>query len=130
MKIQFLIYFLIIVNSCYSQKAMTFERAREKGIRSTALDSLYKSGIHADTSLAVFKTNQEEYITAYQQLLGNLGKFLKANIQSYVQYGEGGPVKDPQNRAYLKVKELTKLDMPENKLRFTKNNTILPPAKK
>src|SRR5688500_18288107 len=79
MKIQFLIYFLIIVNSCYSQKAMTFERAREKGIRSTALDSLYKSGIHADTSLAVFKTNQEEYITAYQQLLGNLGKFLKAN---------------------------------------------------
>lgn len=63
----------------YGQKAMTFNEAKENNIRISYLDSIYRSGIHADTTLAVFKTNQGEYIVAYQRLLKDLGKYLKAN---------------------------------------------------
>ena len=63
----------------YGQKAMTFNEAKEINIRISHLDSIYLSGIHSDTSLAVFKTNQDEYIAAYQKLLQDLGKYLKVN---------------------------------------------------
>lgn len=58
---------------------MTFSEAKEKNIRTTYLDSVYPSGIHADTSLAVFRSNPEEYVSAYQGMLQELGKYLKAN---------------------------------------------------
>ncbi len=63
----------------FGQSAMTFNEAKEKNISSTHLDSIYPSGIHSDISLAVFKSNQEEYILAYQKLLQDLGKYLKEN---------------------------------------------------
>lgn len=63
----------------YGQKAMTFNEAKEINIRISHLDSIYLSGIHSDTSLAVFKTNQDEYIAAYQKLLQDLGKYLITN---------------------------------------------------
>lgn len=63
----------------YGQKAMTFNEAKENGISIAHLDSIYKSGIHADTTLAVFITNQDEYIVAYKKLLHDLGAFLKEN---------------------------------------------------
>jgi len=45
------------------------------------LDSIYSSAIHADTSLAVFKTQelQEKLIKAYTLFLQEFGTFLKAN---------------------------------------------------
>jgi hypothetical protein len=63
----------------FSQKAMHFNVAKNTGIHTSQLDSIYLRGIHADTSLAVFKTNAEEYIAAYQKLLQDFGKHLKAN---------------------------------------------------
>ena len=63
----------------YGQKAMTFSEANEQNIKISSLDSQYQSGIHADTSLAVFKTNTDEYIAGYQDLLQDLGQYLKEN---------------------------------------------------
>jgi hypothetical protein len=63
----------------YGQQAMTFGEAKEKGIRTSYLDSIYQNGIHSDTSFAVFKTNVDEYMNAYQKLLQELGNYLKAN---------------------------------------------------
>ncbi len=63
----------------YGQKAMTFNEAEKQNIKMSSLDSKYQSGIHADTSLAVFKTNMDEYIEGYQKLLQDLGQYLKAN---------------------------------------------------
>jgi len=63
----------------YGQKAMTFAEAQKNSISISDLDNSYKSGINADSSLAVFNSNEEEYIKAYQQLLQDFGSFLKTN---------------------------------------------------
>ena len=70
---------LCIGNIVNAQKAIPFNQTKEHGIDAAELDSTYRSGIHADTSKAVFKTNQDEYIAAYQQLLQDFGKFLNDN---------------------------------------------------
>jgi hypothetical protein len=70
---------ILISGLAYGQKAMTFNEAKANNIRTSYLDSVYLSGMHSDTSLAVFKSNQDEYIGAYQKLLQDLGKYLKAN---------------------------------------------------
>lgn len=46
------------------------------------------------------------------------GKFLKAEIKSYIQQGEGIPVADDSARAYYTIKSLTQLDFPETGLKF------------
>ena len=74
-----IVILLIWAGPAFGQKAMTFNIAKEKGIRTSRLDSLYQSGLHSDTALAVFKNNQDEFIAAYQQLLQSLGKYLKEN---------------------------------------------------
>ncbi len=61
------------------QKAMTFNDAKEKGLTSARLDSLYASGLSSDTTLGVFKNIQGEYIKSYQKLLQDLGRYLKKN---------------------------------------------------
>ena len=63
----------------YGQKALTFNEAKEQSLSSAHLDSLYASGINSDTTLGVFKNEQEEYIKSYQNLLQDLGKYLKKN---------------------------------------------------
>ena len=63
----------------FGQKAMTFAEANKQGLSIEYLDHLYASGIDADTSLAVFKNNIDEYILAYQNLLQDLGTYLKQN---------------------------------------------------
>jgi hypothetical protein len=70
---------LFLTGFLYRQQALSFSEAKEKNIRVSLLDSTYASGIHSDTSLAVFKNNQDEFISAYQQLLKDLGKYLEAN---------------------------------------------------
>ena len=63
----------------YGQKAMTFNESKKINIRISHLDSIYLSGIHSATSLAVFKTNQYEYISAYKKLLQDCEKNLLTN---------------------------------------------------
>lgn len=77
-----LLIFLILItltSILFGQKAMTFAEANKQGISIESLDRLYASGIHADTSLAVFTNNIDEYILAYQTLLKDLGDYLKQN---------------------------------------------------
>ncbi len=77
-----LLTFLILMtltSILFGQKAMTFAEADKQGISIESLDRLYASGIHADTSLAVFRNNIDEYILAYQNLLQDLGNYLKRN---------------------------------------------------
>lgn len=62
----------------FSQKAFEHKNAHNHAIRTTELDSTYKSAIHSDSTLAVFK-NQEEVINAYASMLQSLGNFLYKN---------------------------------------------------
>jgi hypothetical protein len=71
------------------QTAMSFDVAKVRAIRVSHLDSVYKSGIHADSTQAVFKNNQDEYIAAYQKLLQDLGKYLKENNFMWTQPVKG-----------------------------------------
>lgn len=74
------IIFLFVLSSlAYGQKAMSFQEASEKGILSE-LNNTYQSGGNVDTSLAVFKADQQEqYLASYKKLLQDLGKYLKTN---------------------------------------------------
>lgn len=66
--------------SLWSQpRVYTFKEAVAKGVPAEKLDSLYASAVHADTTLAVFKTEaeQETLAGAYVKLLQDLGNFLE-----------------------------------------------------
>jgi hypothetical protein len=71
--------FLTAVFGLFPQKAMTFRQAENSGLRVSKLDSLYPSGLHTDSSQSVFHKQQDEFIAAYQSMLQDLGKYLKAN---------------------------------------------------
>ena len=73
----------------FGQKAMPFSKAMEQGISIQELDDTYTSGIHADTSLGVFNKNQDEFISAYQKLLQELGKYLNDNKFSWDKATKG-----------------------------------------
>jgi hypothetical protein len=75
----FMLRLLFIVMSFRgaSQKAMTFNAAENQGIRLTYLDSTYRSGLHSDSTKAVFGNKQEDFINAYRQLLQDLGSHLR-----------------------------------------------------
>lgn len=62
-------------------KAMAFQDAEKQGILLKNLDSLYKSALHSDVKLAVFKTveDQANLRKAYVDLLQNLASFLKTH---------------------------------------------------
>jgi hypothetical protein len=80
---------MLSISFLRGQTAMTFDAAKESALRVSQLDSIYKSGIHADSMQAVFKNNQDEYIAAYQKLLQDLGKHLKANNFTWNQPVKG-----------------------------------------
>lgn len=63
----------------HAQTALPIDIAKQQGIGIAELDSLYMSGVHSDSTLAVFHKNQDEFISSYQKLLQDFGKFLKQN---------------------------------------------------
>ncbi|MGZ5243395.1 MAG: CapA family protein [Bacteroidia bacterium] len=69
---------------------------------------------------------ENSYAPLFKIYVDKKGNFLRADVMSYIQLGEGGPVKDSKNRAYLKIRELTKQDIPEAKLWFSKSGSIYP----
>ena len=73
--------FLAVTTSSFAQVALTVKRAETIGISARHLDSLYKSAIHSDVSLAVFKSQEEqaELLKAYTSLIQDLAAFLKSN---------------------------------------------------
>ncbi|MHC2993435.1 hypothetical protein OB13_18340 [Pontibacter sp. HJ8] len=90
--------FLLVMNTSGQSKAMTFEEAEKQGIPFQHLDSLYKSAVHDNTALAVFKSSEEQaqVMQAYTKLLQDLGSFLKAHNFSWEQQTRGF------NRIYFK----------------------------
>ncbi|MCU0435479.1 MAG: hypothetical protein MUC87_18620 [Bacteroidia bacterium] len=62
-------------------KVMRFNQLAEKGVSIAHLDSTYKSAVHSDTSLAVFKSEAETaaFIDAYIKFIRDFGAFLKEN---------------------------------------------------
>lgn len=65
--------------SSYGQKAMTFKEAEVLGKSFQHLDSLYKSAVHSNADLAVFKSSgeQAELQKSYILLIKDLATFLK-----------------------------------------------------
>lgn len=63
------------------QKASTFQKAIENGIRIQTLDSLYKPALSSgsDSLQAVFYGKQEEFYSQYIALLNDIGKHLRSN---------------------------------------------------
>lgn len=73
---------MFLGTSLYGQRlALSFEGADTVGISIDHLDSVYQSAVNIDTSLAVFKTEQEQdsLATQFTQLLNDLGAFLYKN---------------------------------------------------
>jgi hypothetical protein len=78
--------FLVGSFTAFSQKrAITFQEAEKQGIPFQKLDLVYKSAVHSDTLMAVFKTPEEQVKLqkAYAQYLQSLGSFLKASKFSW-----------------------------------------------
>ena len=57
--------------------------------------------------------------------LDTKGKFIKGNIYSTKQVGEGGPIIDDQNLALKEIIELTKIDIPNGFLNIESDGSIL-----
>ena len=72
---------IIAGNNTQAQIALTYEQSASKGVTYQKLDSLYKSAVHADATLAVFKTSSEQAAlqAAYTQFFKKLGAYLQAN---------------------------------------------------
>ena len=74
--------FAILVLPLFSQAqkiASSFQEAEKAGHAMAKLDAAYKSALHTDTTKAVFNGQEEEFMLAYQQMLQDLGGFLKEN---------------------------------------------------
>ena len=52
------------------------------------------------------------------------GKFVSGRVISTKQIGEGGPVSDPDNGAFLQLKQLTSADIPELKVNFSEDGSF------
>lgn len=74
-----LTFTLILSYASFGQLAISLEEAQAQGINVTVLDSLYASGIHSDSSKAVFGDQQQEYIKAYYAMLHDLNAYLNQN---------------------------------------------------
>lgn len=79
--IHLIILFCVCSTSFGQNKGMTFQEAEIMGTPVSHLDSIYKSALHSDSSLAVFKTEKEQQamMDAYVKLLQDLGKYLSDN---------------------------------------------------
>lgn len=74
--------FLIVYLSIFSQNlGFSFQEAEKHGISIKNLDDIYQNAVHTDTSLAVFRTADEQIIMQqeYIKLLQDFGKFLSEN---------------------------------------------------
>jgi hypothetical protein len=55
----------------------------------------------------------------------NTGNFLRAEITSIKQTGEGGPIIDSENKALKEIQSLTKKDFPESLLLIQDNGLVI-----
>ncbi len=62
---------------------------------------------------------------AIEVTLDKSGNFIKGKIHSFIQIGEGGPIPDPGQNAMRKIRDLSGLDFPENKIYIDDEGNIL-----
>lgn len=74
---------LLAINSQSQNKVLTFQEAEKEGIKVSKLDSIYPSGLHSDSTKAVFWNEQDQFIKSYQKTLQDLGKYLRDNHFSW-----------------------------------------------
>jgi poly-gamma-glutamate capsule biosynthesis protein CapA/YwtB (metallophosphatase superfamily) len=55
------------------------------------------------------------------------GKFVSGKVISTKQTGEGGPKSDPENGALLQIKQLTAVDIPELKVKYSADGSFIFP---
>lgn len=80
MRPYFVIFLVFAPFLAFAQpKAATFQQAVAQGISIEKLDSMYLSAIHSDSTKAVFRSNEGEFIDSYRTLLRDLGAYLKKN---------------------------------------------------
>ncbi|RZJ71534.1 hypothetical protein [Flavobacterium sp.] len=83
------ILFLLLILSCFLSEAQTqvlkFSEAKTLGVPSETLDKTYKSAVHSDPKLAVFKSEseQQQLQQAYVKFFEDFGKFLSQNNFSW-----------------------------------------------
>jgi hypothetical protein len=79
--ILFLLLIALSTETMAQQKIMSILEAEKSGISIQKLDSLYKSAVHSNQDLAVFKTpeDQARLQGAYIQFFQKLGVFLSKN---------------------------------------------------
>ncbi|TAH39882.1 MAG: hypothetical protein EYC69_12300 [Bacteroidetes bacterium] len=73
-----LLVILAFYFSTYGQKALSFSEAKIANVNVEHLDSVYRSAVHVDTTLSVFKNRDNEVGESYFEMLQKLGKFLKS----------------------------------------------------
>ena len=81
-KLYVLFFLLMVCTYIFGQHiGLSFKEAEQRNIKIEHLDSLYKSAVHSDTLLAVFKTELEQgkLQQAYIKMLQDFGKFLAEN---------------------------------------------------
>lgn len=84
-----LLLFLLCTTTIFSQLAVTFEKAGELHLRGPHMDSIYHSGLNADSTKAVFWENSDEYVESFEKMLQVFGKYLKANGFVWEQPAKG-----------------------------------------
>jgi hypothetical protein len=76
-KLTFLLLFLLPTLAAAQKLAGSFQEATDySGLSLQELDQQYKSAIHSNPALAVFKGQEEEFIAAYKSMLTDLAIYL------------------------------------------------------
>lgn len=78
MKKAILILLICLGSKGFSQFVSSFSEFEAQGNKVAELDSLYKSALHSNPELSVFKTEKEQqaFTEAYQKMLTEFGAFL------------------------------------------------------
>ena len=76
-----MLFSMVMVIGLYAQNVFTFEQAAQQGKSYEYLDKLYKSAVHSDVKLAIFKTaaEQQSLQEAYVNFIKALGSYLREN---------------------------------------------------
>ncbi|MFW5820484.1 MAG: CapA family protein [Bacteroidota bacterium] len=65
------------------------------------------------------------YAPVLEVRLNSEGEFVSGRIHSFLQLGEGGPIPDPDQKAMKRIRDLTKIDFPEENLFMDEHGNII-----
>jgi hypothetical protein len=74
-----LIFTLLSLTSTAQSKVMTFQQAEKSGIEIKKLNSIYPSGLNADSAKSVFTDKRDEYSNASEKISKDLKEYMTEN---------------------------------------------------